>query len=171
MLDFPDEDVAVAGARGPLGLDDALFQARKSARIAPLQLARADCIVGTRHVRSAAVHAKRSFAEGRAHAKTLDVEFMRFLAGEAQIKAALAKMGLQEANDAVAVVAFGPKRADAILHFMDALGLREDDGLLDASDAKLAAFGVTPNMLAATTPEHRFDLALEAVALVDLVRS
>lgn len=169
MLDFADEDVAVAGARGPLGLDDALFQARKSARIAPLQLARADRIVGPRHVRSAALHAHRALAQGNAHAKTVDVEFMRYLAGERQIKSALAKMGLGESNDSIAVVAFGPKRRDAVQHFMEALGLREDDSLLDASDAKLTAFGITPTQIGATTHERRFDLALEAVALVDLM--
>ena len=171
MHDFPDEDVAVAGVLGPLSLDDALFQARKSARIAPLQLARADRIVGTDHIRSAALHAARSLAEGRAQAKSLDVEFMRYLAGERQIKSALAKMGLGETNAAVAVVGFGPKRKDAIEHFVDSLGLREDDKVLDASDAKLAAFGITATQLAATTPSRRLDLALEAVALVDLMRN
>jgi tRNA threonylcarbamoyladenosine modification (KEOPS) complex Cgi121 subunit len=172
MLDFPDEDVALAGLRGPLRLEDVLFQAKKSARIAPLQVVRADRVVGPDHVRSAATHAARAMAQGRAHAKTLEVEFVRYLAGERQVKAALAKVGLPDegAREAVAV-AFGPHRRDALLHFTDTLGLHEDDALADATEAKLAAFGITAAQAAATTPARRLDLVLEAVASVDLMRS
>lgn len=172
MLDFPDEDVALVGLRGRLGLEDVLFTARKSARIAPLQVVRADRVVGPAHVRSAALHARRSIAEGRAHARSLEVEFVRYLAGERQVKAALAKVGLPDAGAREAVaVAFGPSRRDALLHFADALGLVEDDGLADASEAKLRAFGVTDLQVAATTPARRLDLVLEAVAAVDLMRA
>lgn len=171
MLTFPDEGITVAGVRGPLTLDDALFQVRKSARIAALQLARADRIVGTRHVRSAALHALRAQAEGRMQANTLETEFMRYLAGERQVKSALTKMGLAEENETVVVVGFGAKAKDAVHHFVEALGLREDDSVLEANDAKLAAFGVTEQQLASTTPARRFDIALEHVALVDLMRS
>ncbi len=172
MLDFPDEDVALLGVRGPLKLDDVLFQAKKSGRIAPLQVVRADRVVGPGHVRSAAAHARRSIAEGRAHAKSLEVEFVRYLAGERQVKAALAKAGLPDegAREAVAV-AFGKGRADALAHFADALGLEGDDSLADASEAKLLGFGVTATQLSATTPGRRLDLVLEAVAAVDLMRA
>lgn len=171
-LDFPAEDVALMGLRGPLRLDDVLFTAKKSGRIAPLQVVRADRVVGPEHARSAAAHAARAMREGRAHAKTLEVEFVRYLAGERQVKAALAKVGLPDAGAREAVaVAFGTGRADALAHFADTLGLTEDDGLCAASEAKLAAFGVTPQQLAATTPARRFDLVLEAVAAVDLMRA
>lgn len=172
MLDFPDEDVALAGLRGPLRLEDVLFQAKKSARIAPLQVVRADRVVGPDHVRSAATHAVRAMAEGRAHAKSLEVEFVRYLAGERQVRAALAKVGLPDegAREAVAV-AFGPRRKDALLHFADSLGLEEEDSLADASESKLVDFGITATQLGATTPARRLDLVLEAVAAVDLMRS
>jgi KEOPS complex subunit Cgi121 len=171
MMDFQEEEVAMAGLRGPLGLDDALFQARKSSRIAPMQLLRADRVVGVLHLRSAAMHAKRAMAQGRAQANSIDVEFMRYAAGERQIKAALQKMGLQETNAAAAIVAFGPKRKDVILHFTEALGVAEDDRVLEATMDKLHAFGVTEKQLAATTPERHLDIVLEAVALVDLMRN
>jgi len=170
VLDFPAEDVALAGLAGPLKLEDVLFQARKSARIAPLQVVRADRVVGPDHVRQAARCATRALAQGRAQANSLETEFLRYLAGERQVKSALAKMGLPEVADAAVAVAFGPHRADALRHFAEALGAEEDDGLAGASMEKLRAFGVSEAMLAATTPARRLDLALEAVAAVDLMR-
>jgi tRNA threonylcarbamoyladenosine modification (KEOPS) complex Cgi121 subunit len=143
MLDFPEEELALAGLEGPLKLEDVLFQVRKSARIAPLQVVRADRTVGADHVRHAARLARRALAEGRAQANSLETEFLRYLAGERQVKAALAKMGLPEVAGSAVAVAFGPKRADALVHFAEALGAEEDDGLAAASMEKLRAFGVT----------------------------
>lgn len=170
VLDFPDEDVALAGLRGPLKLEDVLFQARKSGRIAPLQVVRADRVVGAEHVRQAARCARRATAQGRAQANSMETEFLRYLAGERQVKAAIAKMGLPDVADAAVAVAFGAKREDALRHFAEALGAEEDDGLAAASMEKLRAFGVTDALLAATTPARHLDLALEAVAAVDLMR-
>lgn len=173
MMDFPDEQVAVAALRGPLKLEDALFTAAKSNKIAPLQVVRHDRIVGTDHLRSAALHAQRAEKEGRMQAKTLEVEFVRYLAGERQISAAIQKMGLPDDPDgapAAVVVALGPKRMDALQHFVHSLGLVQDPALLEPTLEKLKAFGVTTTMLEATTPERRLDIVLEMVAMVDLMR-
>ncbi|MES2155208.1 MAG: KEOPS complex subunit Cgi121 [bacterium] len=173
MHDYPDEQVAFAALRGPIRLEDALFTARKSNRIAPLQVVRHDRVLGAAHIRSAALHANRAQAEGRMHAKSLEVEFVRYLAGERQISDALAKMGLpdsKEGSDGAVVVALGPKRMDALQHFVHTLGLVEDDGLAAATPTKLSAFGVTKEMLDATTPGKANDVVLEMVAAVDLMR-
>ena len=170
MMDFPDEELALVGLRGPLKLEDVLFQVKKSSRIAPLQVVRADRVVGADHVRQAARCARRAIAEGRAQANSLETEFLRYLAGERQVKSALAKMGLPEVADAAVAIAFGPKRRDALQHFAEALGAREDDALAAASMTKLRAFGVSDAALSATTPARHLDLALEAVAAVDLMR-
>lgn len=169
MIDFPAEELAMAGLRGPLKLEDVLFLAKKSQRIAPLQVVRADRVVGADHVRQAARCARRAIAEGRSQANSLETEFLRYLAAERQVKSALAKMGLPDVGDAAVAVAFGPKRRDALEHFAEAIGAPEDDGLVAASMAKLQAFGVSDAALQATTPERRLDLALEAVAAVDLM--
>lgn len=169
MRDFPDEQVAVAGVRGPLRLADVLFAAASSNRIAPLQVVRADRVVGFDHVRSAATHALRAQREGRMQAKTLEVEFTRYLAGERQIRKAIDKMGLHDGAASGVAVALGEHRRDALQHFVNALGLVEDDACVEASDEKLAAFGITERAISATTPSRRFDLALEAVAAVDLM--
>lgn len=172
MKDYPDAEAAVVGVRGPLRLDDVLFQAKKTARIAPIQIVRADRVVGIDHVHSAALHARRAMLEGRNHAKTLEVEFVRYLAGERQVKAALDKVGIPDGGaQSGAVVAFGAKRRDALQHYLHALGLDEDDAVLVASESKLVDFGITAQQLAATTPTRRLDLVLEAVAAVDLMRS
>ena len=171
MNDWPDEDVACQGVLGPLRLDDVLFAATKANRIAPLQVVRHDRVVGADHVRSAAAHARRAFGEGRNHAERLEVEFTRYLAGERQIRRAIEKMGIEDGAAAGLVVAFGPKRVDAVRYFVHSLGLREDDGVLAADHARLRAFGITDAQLAATDAEHQLDLALEAVAGVDLMRA
>ena len=103
-------------------------------------------------------------------AKTLEVEFVRYLSGQRQIRAALDKMGLPDPVPSAAVVALGPKRTDALQHFLHALAPRLDDSLLDARESKLLAYGIGANAMAATTPERRLDLVLEAVAAVDLNR-
>lgn len=169
MMDFPTEELALVGLAGPLRLEDVLFQAKKSQRIAPLQVVRADRVVGADHVRQAARCARRAIAEGRSQANSLETEFLRYLAAERQVKSALAKMGLPEVADAAVAVAFGPKRVDALQHFAEALGAEEDDSLAAGSLAKLEAFGITATQLRATTAERRLDLALEAVAAVDLM--
>jgi tRNA threonylcarbamoyladenosine modification (KEOPS) complex Cgi121 subunit len=169
MMDFPAEDVALVGLCGPIKLEDVLFELRKSGRIAPVQVVRADRVVGADHVRQAARCARRAIAEGRAQGNTLETEFLRYLAGERQVKSALAKMGLPDVADGAVAIAFGPKRVDALQHLAHALAADEDDGLADASLAKLEAFGITAKAIAATTPARRLDLALEAVASVDLM--
>lgn len=172
MLDFPDDDVACMGVRGPLRLDDVLFQAKKSGRIAPLQVIRADRVLGGEHVRSAAFHAARAIREERNHAKSLEVEFVRYLAGERQVKSALEKVGIPaDGTQEGVLVAFGRHRKDALIHFADTLGLDEDDGVLEATEAKLVDFGITATQIEATTPERRLDLVLEAVAALDLMRA
>lgn len=168
MMDFPAEELALVGLRGPIKLGDVLFELRKSGRIAALQVVRADRVVGADHVRQAARCARRAIAEGRSQANSLETEFLRYLAGERQVKSALLKMGLPDVSDGVVAVAFGPKRVDALLHLAHAVGADEDDALAGASLAKLQAFGITEKALSATTPARRLDLALEAVAAVDL---
>jgi tRNA threonylcarbamoyladenosine modification (KEOPS) complex Cgi121 subunit len=170
MMDFPDEEVCLAGIRGPVRLHDVLFVAAKSNRIAPLQVVRADRVVGPDHVRTAAFHSRRAEREGRSQAKTPELEFTRYLAGERQIRSALEKMGLRETEDSAVVVALGPKRRDALAHFVDNLGAVVDDALVEPTMEKLRAFGITEKQMGATTPARRLDLAMEAVALVDLMR-
>lgn len=163
-------EFAWCGVLGPLSLEDVLFTAAKSNRIAPLQVVRADRVVGEAHLRSAALHAQRAEREGRMQAKSLEVEFARYLAGERQIRAALAKVGVVDGASAGVVVGLGAKGHDAVEHFVHSLGLRTDDAVAAPDEAKLERFGVTPAMRAATLGDPAA-IVLEMVAMVDLMRS
>lgn len=165
-----NDHIAVAGAVGPMSLEDTLYQARKTGRIAALQVLRADRVVGVDHLTSAAMHAQRAFDEGRNHADDLAVEFTRYVAGERQIRKALDKVGILDGSPAAAVVGLGEKAEDAVAHFLHALGLESDDSVLDATPEKLRGFGITDAQIEATAPERVTDLVLERVAAVDLMR-
>ena len=166
MKHFPEEQAWATGIRGPLKLADILYVARKANRIAPLQVVRADRVVGEAHVRSAARHAMRARHEGRAAAQKPEVEFTRYLAGEKQILAAIEKMGVQDGCPAAVVVGLGAKGGDAIQYFLDQLGLEVAE-LPAADEDSLRRFGITEQALGATTADRRLDLVLEAVARVD----
>lgn len=169
MKDWPEEQLTIAGVRGPIKLEDALFVGKKSNRISPLQVVRADRVMGTDHVRTAALHARRALAEERNQADSLDVEFLRYLAGKRQIKHALELMGLPAVADAAVVVGMGHKHHDAVAHFVDSLGLREDDAVLRPDPAALHHF-VGRDALEATDPSLHLDLVLEKVAEVDMLK-
>lgn len=162
---------AWTGVKGPLRLEDVLFQAKKANRLAPLQVVRADRVVGADHLATAAFHAKRAFDEGRNKAERLEVEFVRYLAGKRTIKEALNWMGVQDGAEAGVVIAFGDEGEKAVEYFAEMLGLITDDSVADANPAKLANFGINRAAIDATTPGRELDLALEAVAAVDLARS
>lgn len=166
--DDPDLEVAAVGLRGPIRTQDALDISAKSNRIATLQLLRADRVVGFDHIRHAARLAERAMRQGRNQAKTLDVEFVRYAAGERQIRTAMDKMGIHADADLIAV-AFGPKRTDALRYFQHATGYPAA-AALPATLEQLANFGIPLQALDATTPERRLDLVLEAVAAVDLLK-
>lgn len=170
MMDFPEEQVCLQAAHGPLKLDDVLFQAKKAGRLAPVQVVRADRVCGDLHVRAAATHMWRAMAEGRNQADKPEVEFTRYLAGKRTIKETLAHVGVTDETTTAVVVGFGPQRGKAVEYFIEMLGLQEAD-LPGATPETLRAFGITPEAVAATTDERVLDLVLEAVAGVDLARS
>ncbi len=166
MMDF--DDLAMQGVRGPLKLDDVLFMARKATKFGALQVVRDDRVCGADHIVHAATLAKRAHAEGRSSADKPEVEFLRYLAGKRTIREAIDHMGLPGDVETAILIAFGPQREAAIAYFMDQLGLDADDGLLVADEAHARAFGISDAQLAATTPERRLDLVLEAVAGTEL---
>ncbi len=171
MIDDPEFQLAAAGVRGPLTLENVLYQARKASRLAPLQVVRADRVLGIDHLRAAALHANRAFDEGRNKADDLAVEFARYLSGKRTIREAIQHVGVPATMGTAVVVSLGKRRTDAVAYFADMLGLDQDDALIEPSTEKLAQFGL-PNGLLESTPEHlQFDRVLEAVAAVDLMRN
>ncbi len=171
MMDDAENQVAAVGVRGPLVLDDVLFMAKRAQKFGPLQVVRDDRVVGFDHIRSAAQHATRALAEGRAKADRPEVEFTRFLAARRTIREAIEHVGIPAGARTGIVVAMGEMRHAGIEYFCEQLGLDFDDSLIVADDAHLEAFGITQAQRDATDPTLHLDLALEAVASVDLMRS
>lgn len=171
MIDDDQQQVAAQGVRGPLKLDDVLFIAGKAQKFGPLQVVRADRIVGMDHILHAATLAKRAADAGRAKADRPEVELARYLAGKRTIREAIEHIGLDGDSETAILIALGPDRAATIEYFIDHLGLIEDDTLIVADEAHARAFGVTEAAWEATTEGRRLDLVLEAVAAVDLLRS
>lgn len=172
LVDWPEEETAAVGVRGPVSLDDVLFVGSKANKIAPLQAVRADRVAGPDHIRLAARNARRAFAEKRNQADRLEVEFTRYLAGERQIRVAIQKMGVEDKGGDVILVAFGPKRHDALEFYVHAAGATLAHDLLEEDPARLAkaarAFGIVLTEGShAPAPQ---DLVLEAVATVDLLK-
>lgn len=170
MIDDSEEQVAATGVLGPLRLDDILFTAKKANRLAPLQVVRADRVVGMPHIVAAARMAKRCADEGRAGADRPEVEFTRFLAARRTIRDAIDHMGVPDDAPAGIVVAMGEHRHAAIELFVDALGLKVDDSVIAGGEDRLRAFGVTDEQLAATNPGVHDAIAVEMVCSVDLMR-
>ncbi|HEV8360341.1 MAG TPA: KEOPS complex subunit Cgi121 [Candidatus Thermoplasmatota archaeon] len=146
-------DVAVATLRGRLG-DPRAALARAEAAAQPhgseVQLVRAEAVVSEAHLASAALHARRAVAEGRARAQSLGLEFLRYLAGERQIARAIATAGLApEGREAIAVALGGDPRAAL------------------SAVARALAVDVVWALPAARGDERA---ALERVALLDLER-
>lgn len=170
MIDLPEAQACITLVRGPLRLDDVLFQAKKACRLGPLQVVRHDRVVGTDHIAAAAIHMWRAMDEGRNQADKPEVEFTRFLSGKRTIKEALTHMGVPDGAEAGIVVGLGPERAKAVEYFVEMLGLEEGDMPAPTMEAA-RAFGISDDALEATTEALGLDLVLEAVAGVDLARS
>jgi KEOPS complex subunit Cgi121 len=124
----------------------------------------ADMVCGRDHLRSAAMHARRSFDRGANACSTLGVETVLYASGERQISKAVIKMGLRPGTERIALALFDAD-VDAILQ---ALGLQRDDDVLEPSEEKSRRFGITEAELRAVPPDRYPDLVLERVAFVDL---
>jgi KEOPS complex subunit Cgi121 len=129
-----------------------------------VQLVRPAVLVSERHVASAALHAARAQAEGRAKAQTLGLEFLRYLSGQRQIAQALKVAGIAPGAGEAVAVALGPRSAEALDAVAKALGAQAGPVAWQGA-AGLAALGAPG--VPAEVAERR---ALELVALLDLER-
>lgn len=124
----------------------------------------AERIAGFEHVRSAAVHAARSFAEKRNIARTLEMEMLVYASGQRQCSLA-AKFGLHAGENEVYVLILGGDEGKAkamLAEFVDeapqfSVNVKRLRELFDISDAELAVAGT----------KRVEELVVERVALVD----
>lgn len=117
-------------------------------------------VLGEDHIRSAMMHAERSFANGTNRSKTLLTEFLMYMAGERQISKALDAMSPH--SDEVVVIL-----TDGNGSILNDLEMKRDDSLIDATLEKAKALGFHQNGMD-ISPE---DLALEMVAMLDILKN
>ncbi|UCD91605.1 MAG: hypothetical protein JSV43_04940 [Methanobacteriota archaeon] len=127
----------------------------------------AGLVFGKSHILSAYEHAKRAFDERRNSSKSLVNEVLLYSSGERQISSAIGKMGIKEGSTEFCVLLAGEKGLDdLVLH----MGLERDDSVLDGDIERLGEFGISGEEKQTVPEEKVFDLVLERVAMVDLLK-
>lgn len=160
----------VRGARGSItSVDDALDKVNQfcKERDCEAQMMDAGLVFGTTHILSAFEHARRAFDEGRNSSRTLATEVLLYASGERQISESIEKMGIKDGTTEFCIVLLGEADIEGLVHD---LGLKEDDSVLEGDISKLRAFGISQKEMDTLPEENVFDLVLERVAMVDLLK-
>lgn len=158
------------GARGSItSVDDALDRVNQfcKERDCEAQVMDAGLVFGTTHILSAFEHAQRAFDEGRNSSRTLATEVLLYASGERQISESIEKMGIKDGTTEYCIVLMGEADIEGLIQH---LGLKEDDSVLEGDISKLRAFGISQKEMDTLPEENVFDLVLERVAMVDLLK-
>ncbi|MEE9223817.1 MAG: KEOPS complex subunit Cgi121 [Thermoplasmata archaeon] len=160
----------IKGARGSIAsVDDALDKVNQfcKERDCEAQMMDAGLVFGTTHILSAFDHAQRAFDEGRNSSRTLATEVLLYASGERQISESIEKMGIKDGTTEFCIILLGEADIGDLVHD---LGLKEDDSVLEGNTSKLEAFGISQREMDTVPVERVFDLVLERVAMVDLLK-
>lgn len=124
----------------------------------------ADKIAGFAHIESAVSHAKRSFAEGKAIARSLSMEILVYASGQRQCSLA-SKFGLHEGENAVYVLILdGDEEKAAEL----VRGIVTECDAFSPNEAVLKReFAITDSEIKAAGENRIEELVIERVALID----
>jgi KEOPS complex subunit Cgi121 len=141
-----------------------------------IQVFDANFIYGSEHISSALDHAKRAFENNKATATTLGMEILLYASGEYQIKNAIAKLGIKENTDQIAVLIYDENNKikkeldDLINNILQEIKFTRDDDVLLGDISTLESFGISKEELSAVPEDKWLDLVLEKVALVDIIK-
>jgi tRNA threonylcarbamoyladenosine modification (KEOPS) complex Cgi121 subunit len=130
-------------------------------------LADATVVFGGAHVDSAIRHALRAHDAGTMVAHSVSMEALRYLSAQRQVADAIRIAGIRTGTREVAVAVFG---ADSTEELLNHFGWARDDTILEPREKSLAALGFTKEALATVPRDRRSDLALEKVALLDVLK-
>ncbi len=131
------------------------------------QILDAGMVFGRSHILSAYEHAKRAFDEERNSSKSFVNEVVLYASGERQISAAIKKMGIKKSSEEFCILIVGDLDLKGLEKHM---GFERDDSVLEGNADNLRTFGISKKEIG-TVPEDRvFDLVLERVAMVDLLK-
>ena len=161
--------VLLAGLKGEVSdTEEALRAARNAGGAdASVQLMRASMVFGRIHLESAIDHAMRAFEQGRNASNSLATETLLYASGTRQIDRAIKKMGIREGDSEIALVAFGEFSLD---EFVEKADFKQDDSVLDGDASMLVEYGISKKEIASIPESKVFDLVLERVAMVDLLK-
>ena len=124
----------------------------------------AEKIAGFSHIESAVMHAKRSFEEGEAIARSRSMEILVYVAGQRQCSRA-SKFGLHEGENSVYVLVLDGdevKAADLVKEIV-----KECEPFSPNEERLKAEFGITNAEMEAAGENRVEELVIERVALVD----
>ena len=131
------------------------------------QIIDADMVFGRTHVITSYEHAKRAFDEERNASRSLAMEVLLYMSGERQISTAIEKMGIKDGTREFCIVLLGEADIEGLIQH---LGVKKDDSVLEGDISKLRAFGISQREMDTLPEENVFDLVLERVAMVDLMK-
>ena len=131
------------------------------------QIVDADMVFGRTHIITSYEHAKRAFDEERNSSRSLAMEVLLYMSGERQISTAIEKMGIKDGTMEFCIILLGDVDIGELLRH---LGLEMDDSVLEGDISKLEAFGISQKEMDTLPGENVFDLVLERVAMVDLLK-
>lgn len=159
----------MAGLRGEVSnAEEVLRTARDAGGVdASVQLMRASMVFGRIHLESAIDHAIRSFEQARNASNSLATETLLYASGTRQIDGAIKKMGIREGDSEIALVAFGEF---SLAELLEKANFKQDDSVLDGDASMLVGYGISEKEIASVPDSKVFDLVLERVAMVDLLK-
>ena len=161
---------AILGARGSIqDPEAALGKIREWGQTHHAEVLAMDArsVFGRDHLESAVTHAERAQAQGAMGARTLAAETLLYASGQRQIVDAIRVAGLRKGTETVALIAW---TADDPEDLLKSLGWVRDDRVLDARGKSLEMLGVNELERGTVPEEEAADLALEKVALLDVLR-
>lgn len=159
----------LAGLRGEVSDSEKVLGTARDAggADASVQLMRASMVFGRIHLESAIDHAIRSFEQGRNASNSLATETLLYASGTRQIDRAIKKMGIREGDSEIALVAFGEF---SLAELLEKANFKQDDSVLDGDASMLIEYGISEKEIASVPESKVFDLVLERVAIVDLLK-
>ena len=160
----------MTGARGEISsVEDVLEKSNQfcESKDCEVQLLDAKMVFGEAHLKSAFEHAKRAFLEERNSAKSMATEVLLYASGERQISGAIEKMGIKEGLKEFCILLVGDDDPDDLIRH---LGLKRDDTLLEGDVKNLKSYGISKKEIGSVPEDRVFDLVLERVAMVDLLK-
>lgn len=161
---------SISGARGHIAnANETISRVQEWGTSHGLEVVLADATVvfGRDHVESAIRHALRAHAAGTMVAHSVSMETLRYLAAQRQVADAIRLAGIRDGTRELAVAVFGKNSTEELLK---EFGWDLDDTVLEAGEKSLEALGITKEEISTALPDRRSDLALERVALLDVLK-